>query len=566
VENTKMKTIRTVALCSVALSVVLGVAPAVAQEEVILRLLPAHTDAMVENYNPNNPGPGAQQRTRDFTYEPLWIDNVWHPGENEEALAVSWSVADDLKSVTYKLREGVKWSDGEDFNADDVVFSFEYAKAHPDYPMGIDVYNGETGNVASAEKIDDYTVKFNLNEPDALARYGLNGLYPLPEHVWKDVDDPKNFANLDVVATGPWTKPRNFSRNGYDMCRNELFRGNADNAIDCLRFPQMNGNEQTIAALSAGDLDWLGDGLTDPDVTFLPQSEFNNYWLPAGSDVNLQLNTTKAPFNNLEFRKAISVAIDRQTLLDVSTFGLTTETKFPIGTGEMYNTWYDAAALEPYTWLMEYNPEKAKELLDAAGFVDKDGDGWRDNPDGTPIAFGISMPTGWTDWVNSGQTVAENLQDVGVNASLKTMDQGAWFDAVPRGDFDVYVMWTNGGPTPYNQYQPMFNPRLMVPGQIDFQSMHQMPIPAIEAALTKFKGTANIDEQKAALTDIHKLVAENVPVVSLFANPIWYEYSTRRFTGWVTEENPFVRPQVHDGTRERVLHALALKPIEGAKF
>jgi peptide/nickel transport system substrate-binding protein len=61
-------------------------------------------------------------------------------------------------------------------------------------------------------------------------------------------------------------------------------------------------------------------------------------------------------------------------------------------------------------------------------------------------------------------------------------------------------------------------------------------------------------------------VAENVPVVSLFANPIWYEYSTRRFTGWVTEENPFVRPQVHDGTRERVLHALALKPIEGAKF
>jgi peptide/nickel transport system substrate-binding protein len=566
VENMRLKTLTTVALATVALSVVAGAVPALAQEEVILRLLPAHTDAMVENYNPNNPGPGAQQRTRDFTYEPLWIDNIWHPGVSEEALAVSWEVGSDMKSVTYKLREGVKWSDGEDFNADDVVFSFEYAKAHPDYAMGIDVFNGETGNVASAEKIDDYTVKFNLNEPDALARYGLNGLYPLPEHVWKDVADPKNFANLDVVATGPWTKPRNFSRNGYDMCRNELFRGNADNAIDCLRFPQMNGNEQTVAAISAGDLDWLGDGLTDPDVTFLPQSEFNNYWLPAGSDVNLQLNTTKAPFNNLEFRKAISVATDRQTLLDVSTFGLTTATKFPIGTGEMYSTWYDAAALEPYTWLMEYNPEKAKELLDAAGFVDKDGDGWRDNPDGSPIAFGISMPSGWTDWVNSGQTVAENLQDIGVNASLKTMDQGAWFDAVPRGDFDVYVMWTNGGPTPYNQYQPMFNPRLMVPGQIDFQSMHQMPIPAVEEALSKFKSTADLAAQKAALTDIHKLVAENVPVVSLFANPIWYEYSTRRFTGWVTEENPFVRPQVHDGNRERVLHALALKPIEGAKF
>jgi peptide/nickel transport system substrate-binding protein len=96
--------------------------------------------------------------------------------------------------------------------------------------------------------------------------------------------------------------------------------------------------------------------------------------------------------------------------------------------------------------------------------------------------------------------------------------------------------------------------------------MHQLQIPGAEEKVAAFKSTANIDEQKAALTEVHKLVAENVPVVSLFANPIWYEYSTRRFTGWVTEENPFVRPQVHDGTRERVLHALALKPIEGAKF
>lgn len=565
-ELTRLKTFIAAALSAVALTVVAGVAPAVAQDEVILRLLPYHTDAMVENYNPNNPS-GPQQRSRDFTYEPLWIDDIWNPGSaNEPALAVSFDIPDDLMSITYHLRQGVKWSDGQDFNADDVVFTFEYAKAHPDYPMGVDVYNGETGNVVSAEKIDDYTVKFTLHAPDALARDGLGGVYPLPEHIWKDVADPKNYADTTPVATGPWTVPRNFSRNGYDMCRNELSWRNADNHIDCLRFPQMNGNEQTVAAISAGDLDWLGDGLTDPDKTFLPQSEFNHYWLPAGSDVNLQLNTTKAPFNNLEFRKAFSVAIDRQTLLDISTFGLTTATKFPIGTGEMYASWYNAEALQPYTWLMEYNPEKAKEILDAAGFVDKDGDGWRDNPDGTPISFGISMPSGWTDWVNTGQTVAENLQDIGVNGSLKTMDQGAWFDARPNGEFDVFVMWTNGGRTPYNQYRPMFNPRLMVKGQIDFQSLHQLQIPGAEEKVLAFAGTADVAKQKAALLEVHKMVAENLPTISLFANPTWYEYSTRRFTGWVTKEDPRYQPQVHDGNRIRVLHALALTPIEGAKF
>jgi len=557
-----MNTVRAIALGTVGLAALAAVTPALAQGEVILRLLPYHTDAMVENYNPNNPT-GPQQRMRDFAYEPLWIDNIWHPDQDVPALATSFDIADDLMSVTYHLRPDTKWSDGTPFTAGDVVFTFDYAKAHPDYPMGIDVYSAEvgTGNVVSAEKVDDLTVRFNLHEPDSLARYGLGGIYPLPRHIWSSVEDPKNFANLDPVATGPWTKVRNFSRNGFEICRNELSHYNAQNKIDCLSFPQMNGNEQTVAALSAGELDWLGDGLTDPDVTFLPQSEFNNYWLPAGSDVNLQLNTTKAPFNNPEFRKAISVAVDRDTLVDISTFGLTTHTKYPIGTGEMYNTWYDEAALAPYKWLMEYNPDKAKELLDAAGFIDKDGDGWRDNPDGTPIAFNISMPSGWTDWVNTGQTVAENLQDVGINASLKTMDEGAWFDAVPQGNFDIYVMWTNGGPTPYQQYQPMFNPRLMVPGRIDFQAMHQLQIPGIEEALKTFRATSDLAKQKAALTEVHKLVAENVPVVSLFANPTWYEYSTRRFTGWVTKDDPRVRPQVHDGTRERVLHALSLQPI-----
>ena len=557
-----MNTVRAIALGTVGLAALAAVTPALAQGEVILRLLPYHTDAMVENYNPNNPT-GPQQRMRDFAYEPLWIDNIWHPDQDVPALATSFDIADDLMSVTYHLRPDTKWSDGTPFTADDVVFTFDYAKAHPDYPMGIDVYSAEagTGNVVSAEKVDDLTVRFNLHEPDSLARYGLGGIYPLPRHIWSSVEDPKNFANLDPVATGPWTKVRNFSRNGFEICRNELSHYNAQNKIDCLSFPQMNGNEQTVAALSAGELDWLGDGLTDPDVTFLPQSEFNNYWLPAGSDVNLQLNTTKAPFNNPEFRKAISVAVDRDTLVDISTFGLTTHTKYPIGTGEMYNTWYDEAALAPYKWLMEYNPDKAKELLDAAGFIDKDGDGWRDNPDGTPIAFNISMPSGWTDWVNTGQTVAENLQDVGINASLKTMDEGAWFDAVPQGNFDIYVMWTNGGPTPYQQYQPMFNPRLMVPGRIDFQAMHQLQIPGIEEALKTFRATSDLAKQKAALTEVHKLVAESVPVVSLFANPTWYEYSTRRFTGWVTKDDPRVRPQVHDGTRERVLHALSLQPI-----
>jgi len=563
VKGIHTKSIGHAALMTAGLATLATILPAMAQDDkVVLRLHPIDSDALVENFNPNNPT-GPQQMVRDFMYEPLWIDNIWNPDNDYPALATAYEVADDLKSITYTLREGVQWTDGETFDADDVIFTFDYAKSNQDYPMGIDVYIEETdtGTVVSVDKIDDYTVRFNLKEPDSLARFSVGGIYPLPEHIWSEIGDPKNFANTDPVGTGPWTEVVNFSRSSVDLCRNENSRYNAENAIDCLRFMQLNGNEQIIAAMSAGEMDWLGTGLTDPEITFTPQSEFNNYWLPPGGDVNLQVNTTKAPFNDLEFRKAMSIAIDRDAIVDIATFGLTTHTRFPVGTGEAYALWLNEEALEPYAWLMAYDPDRAIELLDAAGFADADGDGYRDNPDGTPIAFEINIPNGWTDWINTGQTISENLQDVGINATVRTMDQGAWNDKSRTGDFDSYIMWTNGGATPYNTYNPMFNPRNMEPGRVDYQAMHQMRLPEVEEALQAFRSTADRDEQMVHMTAIHTAIAENLPVIGLFANPTWYEYSTQNFEGWVTEENPYVRPTVFEGTRERVIHALSLKPV-----
>ena len=198
-------------------------------------------------------------------------------------------------------------------------------------------------------------------------------------------------------------------------------------------------------AISTG----LDDGLTDPDMTFLPQSPDNHYWLPADAGRNLQLNTTKAPFNNLEFRKAMSIAIDRQTLLDISTFGLTTATEVSRSAPAMfYNTWYRCGG--------------ARALPVADGVRPRRGQGnprcrrassTRTATAGATIPMARRSPSA-SRCRRAGrlgehlQTVAENLQDIGVNASIKTLDQGAWFDAMPTGDFDVYVMWTNRGPTP----------------------------------------------------------------------------------------------------------------------
>lgn len=533
-----------------------------AEAEVLIRIAPVHTDAHVENYNPYNlTGPHAY--VQDFAYEPLWIDNVWHPDSDFPALATSYELGADLKSVTYHLREGVKWSDGEPFTAADVVFTFNYAKAHLDFPVGYDIYSAEkgTGSIVDVVAVDDHTVRFDLKNADSLARLNIGSVFPLPEHIWKDIADPVNYANPKVVATGPFTEVRDFSRNAFKLCKNPLYRDAADVKIDCIEYPQLSDNLQVIAAITNGDLDWATDGITDPEITYASKSPDNHYWLPPDAGTNLQLNTTKAPFNNLEFRKAMSMAIDRGTLVDIATFGLTTPAEYPIGEGMFYKDWIDTAALAPYQYLMTYDPEAAKKVLDDAGFVDKDGDGWRDNPDGTPIAFKMAVPAGWDDWVNTLQTVSENLQDIGINGEMETPEEGAWFDNIPTGNFDVYIMWTNLSSTPWFTYYSMFNPRSMVPGTLNEQAMHQMKIPGIEADLAAISATADVAVQKEKITSVMKQVAENLPVITLFSNPAWYEYSTRNFTGWPDESNAWARPNNPAGIHERVKVLLSLTPV-----
>ena len=186
--------------------------------------------------------------------------------------------------------------------------------------------------------------------------------------------------------------------------------------------------------------------------------------------------------------------------------------------------------------------------------------GWRDNPDGTPITFGINVPSDWTDWANSVQTISENLQDVGINATMNGMNEGAWFDAIPGGDYDAYIMYSTLDPSPLVTYRAMFNPAAMVPGRIHEATVHLMRLPEAETELARAAATTDRAVQAEAVTNIQKLVAENLPVISLFSNPQWYEYSTRHFDGWVTAANPSMRPNLWLNTHERVMHALQLVP------
>lgn len=478
-----------------------------------------------------------------LVYERLYNYNPVDGGQATPVLATGHEYSDDLMSVTFTLREGVTWSDGEEFNADDVVFTFNMFQENP---------ATDTAAIGdfldSVEKVDDYTVQFNLNRVYTIAHELIGNRWIVPEHNWADVEDYSLFLNEEPVATGPMTVVDDFSEQSYTLCRNETYWGVDDNGeqlpyVDCVRQVLYQGNDPANLALINGELDWIGNFVPDIETTFVAENPDNHgyYFWPGGATVQLYSNTTKEPFSDVNFRRALSAAIDYDAVTNIGMYGYTTPSN-AVGLGPRYDSWVsaDALAMADEMGQTRYDPEGAMAMLDEAGYVDSDGDGIRNMPDGDNISFKVQVVNGWTDWVTSVQIISQNFQDIGLDAIVETPEFGAWFTALQNADYDVSIGWGTAGNTPYNYFRNLLLSDLI--GDIaNGETWSRWTSDEADALLTAFTSTADMDEQMQIIADLQALYVENMPAIPLFPGPTWYEYTTYRFTGFPTEDNYYAQ-------------------------
>ncbi|MDF2797640.1 MAG: transporter substrate-binding protein, partial [Devosia sp.] len=228
-------------LAATSAAILAMAAPASAQ--VVLTVSSEQTTTWVRNFNPFNQT-SARATTKDFIYEPLAIFNRLK-NQTEFRLAESFELADDLRSITFVLREGLKWSDGEPLTADDVVFTYGYLKQFP----ALD-FNSVSALLESVEKVDERTVRFNLLQPNSLVANTIVAMPIVPEHVWAEVTDPVTFTNETPVGSGPLTEISRFTPQVYEQCRNPNYWDAENLKVDCIRLPQLADNPQVLAALA----------------------------------------------------------------------------------------------------------------------------------------------------------------------------------------------------------------------------------------------------------------------------------------------------------------------------
>ncbi|MGL5529180.1 MAG: ABC transporter substrate-binding protein [Plesiomonas shigelloides] len=531
----------------------------VAAEKSMVTIVPDFFTAFVRNFNPylNT----SLRTTNDFIYEPLVVFNEMKGNEPVFRLATGFTMAPDLKSITFDIRDGVKWSDGQPFTADDVVFSFDMVKKHPEMDS-VGIYKW----ISKAEKVGQNKVKFDLVEVNTAVANEIVKVPVVAKHVWEKVKDPVTFTNENPVGTGPYTQIETFTPQLYVQCENPNYWQKDQVKVDCLRMPQIANNDQLLAKIVNSELDWTSSFIPDIDRTYAAASPNHKYWYTPAGTTAFVLNYTSPnaavneAINNVDFRRAFSMALDRQAIIDIAAYGNGVVNDYASGIGPAFKNWASEDTHNKYKPFMTHDVKGAKELLAKAGFKDTNGDGFVETPSGKKLELTVISPNGWTDFNNVVQLGVEQLADVGIKAKAATPEFAVLNTKMAKGDYDAAFTNYFHGPTPFKYFDTAFNSKYQGGEQFGRFAMHHYKDAELDKLLDSFNKTADKKEQHEIMNKIQERIASQQITIPVYSGVEFFQYNTKRFDGWFNEKNPVARPQIWNGYPERLLQVLSLTP------
>jgi peptide/nickel transport system substrate-binding protein len=256
------------------------------------------------------------------------------------------------------------------------------------------------------------------------------------------------------------------------------------------------------------------------------------YMLSANTAI-LFLNTTKKPMDDPKFRKALAFAIDVPGIVNTAYAGLVAAAS-PTGLLPTLSKFDDQDLIKKLGYT--YDPDKAKQLLAAAGYKDTDGDGFVEAPDGSKIELQVTCPNGWTDWMAAIDVIATSAQAAGINIKAATPDYGAWNTALQGGTFDMTLNnWAAMSNTPWTLYNLIFRHPIQEQMQSgNFGRYDNKTAFDLVDALAKVPADDEAG-MKAAVSKIQELMLTEVPVIPLWYNGMWSQWNDSTWTGWPSE-------------------------------
>jgi len=413
------------------------------------------------------------------------------------ALATSWTVSDDGLDWTFTIRKGVKFHDGSDLTMEDIVAKFQRAR-DPDSSHTHHEYYASIDNITT----EDNTVTFHLTEPSSSLLYNLarpdSVIYPAAK---------ADTQRSQPIGTGPFKFVSYLEGSEVRLERFDDYYLDGVPYLDSVVYRIISDPNTRFAALRAGGIDLIGTSL--PPEQFLQAQSDPGLKGTEGTgttEITLALNNARPPLNNKLVREAITYAIDKEAIVNGAMFGLGTV----IGT--------HMSPAEPYyvdlTNTYPYNPEKARELLAEAGY-----------PDGFTIKF--ELPEPYNIERRSGQVIAQQLAEVGINVDLSVVEWGTWIQRIfLGGDYDMTIIG-HSEPRDINIY-----------GNPDYYFHYDNP--QVRDLLQQAEVATTIEDQTADYQEIAKIIADDAVNVWVFSPPYLVAAQQDVYGFWQNQPTPAI--------------------------
>ncbi len=535
-----------------------------------------------ENWNPFTPGRRLDQGYHQALMEPLFMLN-YETGIIEPWLGVSMESNETFDVWTLNLREGLKWADGEDFNADDVVFTITMLQDNAPELAGS---SSMAEWVASVEKIDDLTVQFNLTKPNP--RFQLDNfsvriwgsISMVPEHIWADVD-PLTFKYYDLekgwpIFTGPY-KLASVGETEFVYTRLDDWWGVEAGFKDRLPHPETliwgwyGPEESRTAAMANDELDSLMD-ITLGALLALKQrnpnvvSHFNELpfaWVPDPCSRTFELNHTAEPWGDSDMRWALNYAIDRDEIVNIAYEGSTFKSLhfFPAypPLDRFVGLLEEAGLYEEYP-IGKHDVDLAKEIIESKGYS-LNANGIYEK-DGTPLTLDITTHDAFIEKQRIAQVVVEQLQRIGIDATHRNEAGSIWGDNFRNGNFEGKMGWQTCGSVnePWASLDQFNTKWLVASGERANGNAWRWSGENAEAfsAIVDEMGTTPLGDPSidAMFVEAMTYWMEELPVIPITEARKIIPFNNTYWTNWPTADNPYIHPPTWWQHTHEIIHNL----------
>jgi peptide/nickel transport system substrate-binding protein len=485
-----------------------------------------------ENFNPFSPTTNTP--AQGMIFETLMFFNQGKVDDVQPLLATEYSWSDEGKTVTFTLRDGVKWSDGKPFTAEDVVFTFDLIRDRKAL--------NTNGLPITGAKADDAThVSVSFSRPAYTDLWFVAGqTWILPKHIWSTITDPETNAVTKPVGTGPFVL-ESFSPQNYVVTKNPAYWQQGKPEIGGLRFVSFSGNQAATSALIAGQVDWMGGFIPDIENVYAKKDPDNAFLNTPLMITTLMANLDKAPTNDPAVRQAIYWGMDRDQLNRTAFSGYSTPTTPALVVLPRDEQWIDpqVAGQKP-----GYDAAKAERLLQEAGYT-KGADGIYAKG-GQRLAMTVKVVTGYTDQIAALETLQQQLRKIGIELQPQQEAYASFTANRGNGEFDLVIDNAYGGPEPYYLYNRYLNSQNTAPiGQKAEPNYARYRNPKVDDALARLGATDDEAQRKEAYAAIQQEVVRDMPYVPMLQSSSFTEFRTAKVTGWPSTDNLYALPLVY---------------------